>query len=78
MDLAVFKIDANAIAPQTAKILTYFGTSYADGGLIGPPTRQEGNDFVVKDSLLQKLVCGSNSLLGVKVITTEMNPSFIS
>ena len=48
-------VDANAIAPQTAsEILADFGTSYVDGGLIGPPARQKvAHDFICRESLLR-------------------------
>ena len=68
-------VDANAIAPQTAsKILTDFGTSYVDGGLIGPPARQKGSTRLYLSGVFASEV-GSwfeGSLLDVKVITTEM------
>lgn len=39
-------VDANAVAPQTAsevaKIVRASGASFVDGGIIGPPARQEG------------------------------------
>ena len=68
-------VDANAIAPQTAsEILTDFGTSYVDGGLIGPPARQKGSTRLYLSGEFASEV-GSwfeGSLLDVKVITTEM------
>ena len=68
-------VDANAIAPQTAsEILTDFGTSYVDGGLIGPPARQKGSTRLYLSGEFAPEV-GSwfeGSLLDVKVITTEM------
>jgi 3-hydroxyisobutyrate dehydrogenase-like beta-hydroxyacid dehydrogenase len=36
-------VDANAVAPQTARSLAeLFGSQYVDGALIGPPARREG------------------------------------
>lgn len=37
-------VDANAVAPATAeKIAGFFGSRYVDGGIIGPPARQQGS-----------------------------------
>ena len=74
LDFNGIYLDANAIAPQTALLISdSFGELYVDGGLIGPPARRPGSTRLylsgVKSELVQSWFQGG--LLQARVLSTN-------
>ncbi len=73
LDFNGIYLDANAIAPQTALLISdLFGELYVDGGLIGPPARRPESTRLylsgVKSELVQSWFQGG--LLQARVLST--------